>query len=187
MSTRRNTLKLPEMAKMMIQRTREDDPALAKVLEQLEESGMREMGGVIGRFANGPEGVSDPRVRLQVRRLLGRLHKPDGRMLSKLNRILDYMDLNADARLEESEMELCLQLLERFSGLVSENHTLSAVELDLLYAVLRFADRNGNGRLEETERAQLLKEIQGGRSFLRRQFSDNQEFRGIAEEHQLFF
>ncbi|MDY0296824.1 MAG: hypothetical protein RB296_05850 [Acidobacteriota bacterium] len=187
MNVKRDALKLREITQNFIQWTLKDDPALAKSLEMISVDGRRELGGVIGRFISGPGGVSDPAVRLRVRRLVGRLHKPEIDMLVTLNRTLDYMDLNADGKLDENEMELCLQLFERFSGIISANHTLSAIELELLYAVLRFADRNQNGRLEETERKQLMSEIQGGRSFLRRQFSDNPEFRSVAEAHQLSF
>lgn len=187
MNPRREELKLMEMAEEMILWTREDDQALAKSMEAVDDDGRRELGGIIGRFAGGPEGVKDPRVRLQVRRLLGRLRKMDAGMLVTMNRILDYMDLNADARLGKEEMELCLQLFEKFSGLVSHNQTLAAVELDLLYAVLRFVDRNGNGRLENAERESLLADIQGGRSFLRQQLDENPDFLNIAREHQLTF
>jgi len=185
MNPRRDDLRLMEMTEEMILWTREDDPSLAKSMEAVDDNGKRELGGIIGRFSRGPEGVQDPRIRLQVRRLLGRLRKMDADMLVTLNRILDYMDLNADARLGKEEMELCLQLFEKFSGLVSHNQSLSAVELDLLYAVLRFADRNGNGRLEKSERESLLTHIQGGRSFLRQQLDENPDFLRIAQEHQL--
>lgn len=187
MSTKRTELKLTEMAENFIQYTRKDDPGLAKSLEPITADGRRELGGIVGRFTGGPAGVSDPGVRLRVRKLIGRLHKPDIDMLITLNRVLDYMDLNADGRLDENEMELCLQLFDRFSGIVSDNHTLSAVELDLLYAAVRFADRNRNGRLEEAERKQLLAEIQGGRSFMRRQLGANPEFKAVAEKHHLAF
>ncbi|HDP95195.1 MAG TPA: hypothetical protein ENN40_07540 [Candidatus Aminicenantes bacterium] len=187
MTTKRDELRLKEIAETFIQWTRRDDPGLAKSLETITVDGRRELGGVIGRFTSGPAGVSDPGVRLRVRRLTGRLHKPDVEMLTTLNRVLDYADLNADGRLDETEMELSLQLFERFSGLVSDNQTLSMVELDLLYAVVRFADRNGNGRLDEAERKQLLTEIQGGRSFLRNQLIVNPEFRAVADKHHLTF
>ncbi|MBN1196033.1 MAG: hypothetical protein JXA62_01350 [Candidatus Aminicenantes bacterium] len=187
MNTKRDTLRLREIADGFVEWTRKDDPGLAKSLDGVAMDGRRELGGVIGRFINGPAGVSDPAVRLRIRRLIGRLHKPDLNMLITLNRVLDYIDINADGRLDEAEMDLGLQLFERFSGIVSSNHTLSAVELDLLYAVVRFADSNGNGRLEESERKQLLTEIQGNRSFLRRQLSDNPDFRAVAEKHHLTF
>ena len=187
MDSKRDSLNLIDMAKPFIDGCREDDPGLYKSLLSLDDSGQRELGGVAGRFAPSPARVAEPRVRLRVRRLVGRLRKPDTRMLSVLNRILDYMDFNADARLEDAEMEVCLELVERFSGVVSRNDSLSAIELDLLYAVLRFHDVNLNGRLEAEERESLLKAIEGGRSFLRLQFEKNPDFRKIAQENHLVF
>ena len=90
---------------------------------------------VLGRFDQKGRGELDPSQRLLARRVLTRLRRPDRRILALANRVLDYLDLNRNALLEENELELTIEIMELFSRVETQNDTLSERELEVLALV----------------------------------------------------
>lgn len=131
--------------------TREEDPRLFKRLAALDDEGTRNLAGVLGRFDEHRNGHLEAEKRLLARRILGRIRKPSTFSLALLNRVLDYLDLNGNAILEEKEVGLFGQVCSIFQGAESKNETLSNRELELLYGYLRGLDRDNDGRLSRTE------------------------------------
>ena len=103
------------------------------------------------------------------------VHSADG--LTLANKVLDYLDLNVNAVLEEAELLLCIEIMELFARADSDNDTLSAVELEMLYATLRYLDTNNNGRLDHHERERLHQGLQNPKAFLAEQRAKNPLFR----------
>ena len=151
----------------------EEAPALAKRLRPLDAEGKTGLAGVLGRFhRSGGEELS-AEERLLARRILNLLHKPSTSGFAVLNRVLDYLDLNANAVLEASELEHGLGILEAFARADSVNETLSERELRMLYAVLRHHDRNDNYVLDRSERDLLHTALQDPEGFFLQQKRDN--------------
>ncbi len=151
----RGELPLELLAERFLDDSAEEAPSLAKQLGSLGKDGLRELGGILGRFDERGRGELDAEQRLLARRVLTRLHKPNAEMLSLTNKVLDYLDLNMSALIEEDELELCVQIIEMFSRAESDNATLSHKELEMLYAVLRYLDKDSNGQLDPLERIAL--------------------------------
>lgn len=151
----RDSLPLESLVTDFLAHTQEEDRRLAAYLEDLDPAGRRELGGILGRFDMQGRGYLEPQQRLFARRVLSRLQRPDKDMLRLLNQVLDYLDLNHNALLEEDEADLCVQICELFARAVSDNETLTELELKMLYAVLRHLDSNDNRRLDAHERQQL--------------------------------
>ena len=169
----RAELPLAALAESFLESSREEAPALAKQLAALDADGKRELGGVLGRLDARGKGELDPGQRLLARRVLGRLQKPAAESLVLVNRILDYLDLNLSALIEEDELELCVQVIELFARAESRNDTLSTRELEMLYAVLRYLDRDENGQLDPLERAALHQGLSRPEVFLAEQRKQN--------------
>ncbi len=136
--------------------TREEDPRLFKNLSALDEEGTRNLAGVLGRFDEKRNGQLDAEARLLARRVLGRIRKPSTSSLALLNRVLDYLDLNGNALLEEKEVGLFGEVCTVFQGAESKNESLSNRELELLYGCLRGLDRDHDGRLSRAELVALV-------------------------------
>ena len=175
----RDALPLAALAESFLAASREEAPALAKQLGALDADGMRELGGVLGRLDARGKGELDPGQRLLARRVLGRLQKPTAESLVLVNRILDYLDLNLSALIEEDELELCVQVIELFSRAESDNDTLTTRELEMLYAVLRHLDKDENGQIDPLERAALHKGLSNPAAFLAEQRATNPFLRRI--------
>jgi len=165
----RDELPLAALVEAFRAQTREEDPGLAKYLDDLDAAGQQELGGVLGRFDQHGRGELEPGQRLLARRILGRLHRPGTASLEITNRILDYLDLNRNALIEENELELGVEVFELFARADSDNDTLSELELKMLYAVLRHIDTNDNGALDANERDRLRQGLDNAEAFLAQQ------------------
>ena len=165
----RASLPIDSLVNDFLAQTREESPALAKYLDDLDLVGKNELGGVLGRFDFHKRGSLDPHERLMARRILGRLHRPSKDSLTLTNQILDYLDLNHNAVLEEDEVSFTIEILEMFATADSDNDTLSEIELGMLYAVLRHLDKTDNHVLDAAERQQLHDALKAPRAFLERQ------------------
>ncbi|MCU0292202.1 MAG: hypothetical protein MUF10_09485 [Thermoanaerobaculaceae bacterium] len=160
-------IELDENAKLQVEAfldaTREEDPGLARSLGALDEKGQLELAGVLGRFDG--RGLAPAQQRLMARRFLGRLRKPTGHGLVIANRVLDYLDRDGDARLNDHEASVGLELLDIFARVESDNHSLSERELELLEGAVRFFDRDSNRVLDEGELQRLRAAIKDGTLF----------------------
>lgn len=160
-------VELDENAKSQVEAfldaTREEDPGLAKSLGGLDEKGQLELAGVLGRFDG--RGLAPAQQRLMARRFLGRLRKPTEHGLVVANRVLDYLDRDGDARLNDREAAVGLELLDIFARVESDNHSLSERELELLEDAVRFFDRDSNRVLDEGELHRLRAAIKDGTLF----------------------
>jgi hypothetical protein len=176
---RRADLPLDRLATAFIAASAEEAPGLAKALGALGPDGVRELGGVLGRLDTRGRGALEARERLLARRVLARLQRPDAESLALLNRILDYLDLNMSALIEEDELELCVEIIELFCRADSANDTLTRKELEMLYAVLRHLDRDGNGQLDPLERLALHKGLGAPAAFLAEHRQHNPHLRRV--------
>jgi len=165
----RSSLPIDSLVEDFLEQTREESPALAKYLDDLDIVGKNELGGVLGRFDFQKRGKLDASQRLMARRILGRLHRPTKDSLTLTNQILDYLDLNHNAVLEEDEVSFAIEIFEMFAKADSDNDTVSEFELAMLYAVLRNLDKHDTHVLEAAERRQLHDALEAPRAFLERQ------------------
>jgi len=159
---------------------RNDDPHKAHQLEALDEEGKRQLAGILGRFDLRDQDALNPRELLKASRVLNKLQRPgDSGALVAMNKVLDYLDLNANAKLEDAEVELVLETLDAFAGIESDNATLSEHELELLYAVLRHLDSNDSHRLESDQRAKLRDRLREPRNFWEEEKRSNPRVRAL--------
>jgi hypothetical protein len=133
--------------------TREEEPTLGEALDALEERGRRQLAGVLGRFGAASRHELHATDRLLARRLLKPLRHRDADSLETLNKVLDYLDLDANGRLDEEELERCAEAIEHFARLSPPDHQMSRAELETLRRVLRALDANDDHRLDARERA----------------------------------
>ncbi len=177
----RQSLPLDSLVESFLEETKEESPTLVKYLDALDPAGRVELGGVLGRFDFQRRGKLDAQQRLMARRVLGRLHRPTGDGLVLTNRILDYLDLNHNALLEADEVAFCVEIFEMFARADSDNDTVSEIELEMLYAVLRHIDTNDNHVLDAHERQQLHDGLQNPRAFFQRQQAQNPRFTELVQ------
>ncbi|MEM9695479.1 MAG: hypothetical protein AAGA56_23240, partial [Myxococcota bacterium] len=145
-----------DIVSKFLDHTKEEDGKLAGALGRLDEAGRTQLAGLLGRFDSGKNGTLGAGERLHARRVLLKLRHPDHTdVLVETNRVLDYLDLNADATLSADELSLTIEVLEQFAQIESANDTLTLRELQLLYAVLRHLDADDSRRLEKNERVRL--------------------------------
>lgn len=173
MSESRNELPIDALVDNFLIATEEEDPSLHADLVALDDDGRRNLAGVLGRFDRSGKARLDATGRLLAARILTRLKTPTTEALATANKILDYIDLDANAQLDESEMELCVEILELFSSAESDNNTLSERELGMLYAVLRHLDDNDNHKLDAGERRELRKGLDEPEVFMAEQKRTN--------------
>jgi hypothetical protein len=173
MQHKRSDLASSPVVDRFLESTAEEDASLHKALAALDAHGRGELGGILGRFDRRSAGELGPTERLYARRILGKLKKPERDSLALVNRVLDYLDLNANATLEEDELELCVEVLELFASADSVNDTLTEKELRMLYAVLRHLDADSSGRFERHERQALRAGLSHPRDFLEQQRATN--------------
>ncbi|MCP4606007.1 MAG: hypothetical protein GY847_36755 [Proteobacteria bacterium] len=170
---KRSNLPVDSLVESFLAETREEDSALFKQLESLDGHGQTELAGILGRFDLRKKGELDAGQRLLARRVLVRLRRHSDECLILTNKILDYLDLNNNAIIEEGELDLGVDLIELFAHADSDNDTLSHIELKMLYAVLRHIDRNDNGKLDPHEKEQLQKALKEPKNFLADQKVNN--------------
>lgn len=139
--------------------TREEDSSLAAALDRLDDLGRRELAGILGRFGGSGRHELHAIDRLLARRLLKPLRHHDVEMLSLLNKVLDYLDLDANARLDEQELERCIESIESFARLTPPATILSRPELEKLHAVLRALDANDDHMLDADERRAFFEHV----------------------------
>ena len=151
----RADLPILPLVSSFLEETKIEDPQLHKALSALDEEGLRNLAGVLGRFDERGLGLLEADERLKARRIVGRLRRPSTPSLALLNRVLDYLDLNGDGLLDGKEVGLATQVIGTFQTAESKNDSLSERELELLYAVLRGLDRDHDGRLSRDERLRL--------------------------------
>ncbi|MDX9720379.1 MAG: hypothetical protein RBU37_06515 [Myxococcota bacterium] len=162
-----------------LEHTAQEDPALYERLIKVDEEGMRNLAGVLGRFDGASRAALEATSRLQACRILSRLHQPSTDSLATTNRILDYLDLNANSKLEESEIDLVVEVFELFARAESQNDTLSLRELQMLYASLRKLDRNSDLRLDAQERVELRRGLDDPQAFLANEKANNPWYREL--------
>jgi hypothetical protein len=165
----RNSLPIERLVEDFCEFTEEEDPQLVKKLRRLKTSGRTELAGILGRFDFKGQGALDTTQRLLARRVLLRLHRFTDESLVLTNKILDYLDLNQDAVLDEDELNLCVEILELFAHADSDNETLSEIELKMLYGMLRHLDSNNNKRIDPNEKARLRAGLEDPKRFLAEQ------------------
>jgi hypothetical protein len=169
----REDLPLGRLVDSFLEQTREEDEKLFKYLDDLDDDGKNQLGGVLGRFDQKGKGQLEPSQRLLARRVLVKLHRPTQRSLVLTNKILDYLDLDRNALIDDAELALCTEILELFSTADSVNDTLSEFELDILYAVLRYLDINDNGCLDSGQKMKLRDGLRDPVVFLEREMATN--------------
>ncbi len=179
MRTHTAELKLESLATSFLENTREEHERLARDLGHLDREGLRSLGGILGRFDRKNAGHLTAEERLLARRVLGRMRKPTNASLAVMNRVLDYLDFNSDTRLDEEEMEVCVEILEMFSRADSQNDSLSERELEMLYSVLRHLDHDNSMTLESEERARLRKALMNPDVFMAEQKAQNPRLRKV--------
>ncbi|WP_157069165.1 hypothetical protein [Sandaracinus amylolyticus] len=135
-----------------LEATKDEAPALAEQIAALDDRGQRQLAGVLGRFGGGARHELHAGDRVLARRLLAPLRHVDADALETLNKILDYLDLDANGRLDEDEMTRCAEAIEHFARLVPPAHQVSRAELETLRRVLRALDANDDHRLDAKER-----------------------------------
>lgn len=146
--------------------TFEEDASLAAALSSLDEPASRALSGVLGRLVGPHAHELEPRARLSARRLLGPLRRHDAESLGLLNKVLDYLDLDLNGRLDEEEIELAARTLEAFAALTPPALQLSLPELRTLASALRSLDANDDHRLDVGERARLTESLSDLRRLL---------------------
>ncbi|MBW2277397.1 MAG: hypothetical protein JRF63_07885 [Deltaproteobacteria bacterium] len=176
------SLPMASLVDSFLAETAVEDPPLHGYLEKLDDEGRRLLAGVLGRFDQKGHGALDPSQRLLARRVLSRLRRPDREILALANRVLDYLDLNRNALLEESELELTIEIMELFSHIETDNDTLSGRELEMLYVVLRHVDTNDNGVIDAHEKTHLRQGLDDPVAFLAEQRAQNPELKKILDE-----
>jgi hypothetical protein len=172
-----------EIVTAFLEHAREEEPTSASYLDDLDDDGQRELAGVIGRFDTRHKGRLDVHQRMFTYRILSRLHRPSAISLTWTNKILDYLDLNANALIEESELDLALEIFSLFASAESDNDTLSERELEMLYAVLRFIDDNDTRFLEPHEIITLRRGLDDPKGFMAYHRSHNPLLKAILERH----
>jgi hypothetical protein len=135
--------------------TAEEDPSLATSLGSLDEPASRALSGVLGRLVGAGGYELDARARLAARRLLGPIRRHEAESLDLLNKVLDYLDLDLNGRLDDEEIDLAARTLEAFAALTAPVLQLSLPELRTLASTLRALDGNDDHRLDPGERARL--------------------------------
>lgn len=179
---RRADLQLDRLATSFIVECTEEAPELARHLGALNADGIRSLGGVLARFDARGRGELDAQERLLARRVINRLQRPGTDSLTLLNKVLDYLDLNMNALLDEDELELCLRVMDLFSRMEGNADTLTTRELQSLYAVLRHLDRDGNGQLDPLERFELKQGLVNPEAFLAEQREFNPHLQRVLAE-----
>jgi len=150
----------------LVTRLQSEAPTLAGHLTDLSADARRELEGVVGRFDRDDSGHLGEAQRRDVVRLLVLLRKPDeAESLKWLNKVLDYLDVNANAKLEPNEYAEVMGILDDFRRADSDNLSLSHVELELLYAVLRHRDQDDSHQLERDERRSLRADLERFETF----------------------
>lgn len=139
--------------------TREEEPPLAESLEHLDDRGKRQLAGVLGRFGGAARHELHASDRLLARRLLKPLRHRDADSLETLNKVLDYLDLDANGRLDEAELDRCAEAIEHFARLSPPDHQMSRAELETLRRVLRALDANDDHRLDAKERQAFFESV----------------------------
>ena len=156
-----------------LQNTKDEDPGHHRALAGLVESEQKLLAGLLGRFDIGRNGTLSAKERLAARRVLARIRKPTADTLELANKVLDYLDLNANSTIDHGEMELCLEIVELFASAESEDGKISRRELKMLYAVLRNLDSDNSGKLERPERDKLRHALEDPAKFLAREKEEN--------------
>jgi hypothetical protein len=163
-----------------LDRLEDQAPALARDLAPLSDEARRALGGVVGRFDRQRSGHLGENERRDAIRLLSLLRRPaEAESLEWLNKVLDYLDFNANAVLEKSEFDETMGIFEDFRRVDDNNATLSQIELELLYAVLRHRDQDDSHRLERDERRSLRADLERFESFWPEEVQNNPRVKEI--------
>lgn len=150
-----------------------DDPAQANAIKALDDAGREQLAGVLGRFDLRDRDALSRKEQVTAGTVLARLRKIETPSLELFNKVLDYLDLNANAKLEAHEVKLTMEVLDAFAGIESDNRVYSERELELLLAVLRNTDQNNSGRLDSDERMKLRTRLEDPRRFWAQEQMDN--------------
>ena len=172
---------LEEVLQAYLTHAKEEMPKVASAAEQLDDEGRRLLAGVVGRFDLRNNRSLNEKERLMVARVLGRIRKIDGETLLALNKVLDYVDLNANANIEPAELELGVELMEAFSSIESDDDTMSGRELEMLYAVLRNLDANDSRKLESDQRMKLRNRLREPEKFWAEEKQNNPLLKPLLE------
>ncbi|KAA0254405.1 hypothetical protein FBQ97_10650 [Acidobacteria bacterium ACD] len=170
----RADLLLAPLVDAFLTHTDEEDPKLARELRKLDAEGRNNLGGILGRFDERRTAALDATERLLARRVLLRLRRPTTQSFVLTNKILDYLDLNADSLLSEKEVALCVEIFERCSALGAAKGTLSERELKRVYSILRHLDADDDHALNARERAVLRQALEDPAKFFERYHEESQ-------------
>ena len=168
----------------LLPRLRDEAPSLAARLDHLDAEATAQLEGVLGRFDAHDSGHLGQGARRDLIRLLVLLADPaDATSLTWLNRALDYLDLNHNAKLEPAEYAEIMDIFDDFRRTDSDNLSLSAIELELLYAVLRHRDVDDSHRLERDERRALRAALARFDDFWATEVEENPRVREVLQQH----
>lgn len=147
---------------------------LARAVGRLEDGPpLDDLARLLERFDREGDGrLTDHQAWLAARllRLLHRLSH-DGFLLTA--QALDYLDLNANSRIDFDEVAMAVEVFEMFCKADSVNDTLSVKELRMLIAVLRHSDGDQDGKLDADERSRLRDALWTPDEFLAEQRATN--------------
>ncbi len=150
-----------------------DDPAQAHAIQALDDAGREQLAGVLGRFDLRDHDALSRKEQVTAGTVLARLRKIETPSLVLFNKGLDYLDLNANSKLEANEVRLTIEVLDAFAGIDSDNRVYSEHELELLLAVLRHLDQSNTGRLEKDERMKLRSRLEDPEKFWNEEKANN--------------
>lgn len=166
-------------------RLRTEAPTLAKHLSTLDEEAHHQLEGVVGRFDREDSGHLGEAERRDAIRMLVLLRDPDdARTLQALNKVLDYLDFNADAKIDATEYAETMGILDDFRRADIDDLALSRIELDMLYAVLRHRDIDHSQRLERDERRRLRADLEHFDPFWEKERESNPLIREILARRE---
>jgi hypothetical protein len=157
-----------------LQHTQGEDAKLHKALGKLGDA-RAPLAALLERFDYDHTGTLDAKQRELARRVLVKVARPSAKGFELLVGALDYLDVNANQRLEHTELTLAIEILEMFCKAESVNDTLSARELEMLHAVLRRLAGSGKGPLDEAARTSLRDSLWDPDAFLGEEKQRNPE------------
>lgn len=161
---------MSELVEDFIKQTLSDDPKLGKQLEKV--AGVEVLHAVLSLFDFAHRGRLMAHERKMAQGVLGKMHTMSAKGLVLLHRVLTYLDVNENQKLEHPELTLALEILDLFCRADSVNDTLSSKELEMLVTVLESMDADMRGVLDEDQRTKLRDELWSPDEFLARVIAD---------------
>jgi len=159
-----------------------EDPNLARSIERLDDDARAALGQVLARFDCSHDGQLTPKESWFAARIVNLLYRVSGSGLERIARVLDYLDVDENRRIELDELQLAVEIFELFTKADSVNDSLSNKELDMLLAVLDNLDENDNGVLDPKERAALRDALWTPDEFMAEQRATNPALQELIDD-----